>query len=87
MAESEVGTCAICGAALDPLPQIRGNDLLHGVEGDFAVHVCRSCGAGNTRPRVPDSELGPTTRRAMGPTAKRPAHSPTGSGAWSLGAR
>lgn len=67
MAESEVGTCAICGAALDPLPQIRGNDLLHGVEGDFAVHVCRSCGAGNTRPRVPDSELGPYYPSGYGP--------------------
>lgn len=52
-----VGNCAICGNELPHRPAIRGSDLLHGVPGEFDVYVCRTCGAGNTRPFATDDEL------------------------------
>jgi SAM-dependent methyltransferase len=38
-------------------PSIEGADLLHGVRGEFAVHVCAGCGAGNTMPRAGSADL------------------------------
>jgi SAM-dependent methyltransferase len=53
----EVGSCAVCSAGLPEAPAIRGADLLHGTPGEFFVHVCESCGAGNTRPMAGAAEL------------------------------
>lgn len=49
--------CSICGAGLPETPQITGRDLLHAVPGEFAVHVCSGCGAGNTRPPLSAEQL------------------------------
>jgi SAM-dependent methyltransferase len=53
----DVGYCAICKVALERRPLIQSGDLLHGVEGTFAVHVCPGCGAGNTRPDADDAAI------------------------------
>lgn len=47
----------MCGAGLAARPAIRGSDLLHGTPGEFRVHVCGGCGAGNTRPPADAEEL------------------------------
>ena len=49
--------CLLCGATLDEQPIIISPDRQLGTPGNFAVHVCRSCGAGSTTPQVDDSEL------------------------------
>jgi SAM-dependent methyltransferase len=51
-------SCPACGAALPAEPAIHGSDRLHGIPGDFAVHVCAACGAGRTTPLVPTERLG-----------------------------
>jgi SAM-dependent methyltransferase len=68
-AAADPGTCAVCGTALPSEPAIRGADLLHGSEGEFAVHICPACGAGNTRPRAGDEELARFYPDAYGPHA------------------
>ena len=50
--------CPACGAPLPQAPAIRGSDRLHGIPGDFAVHVCGGCGSGRTVPIVPTERLG-----------------------------
>ena len=54
---------------MPPSPSIRGTDLLHGVEGEFAVHVCPACGAGNTMPRAGRAELDRFYPTGYGPHA------------------
>ena len=49
--------CPACGEPLPAAPAIRGADRLHGVPGEFVVHVCRSCGSGRTLPHVPPEQL------------------------------
>jgi SAM-dependent methyltransferase len=51
-------TCPACGAALPEAPAIRGVDRLHGIPGDFDVHVCPACRSGRTVPLVPTDRLG-----------------------------
>jgi SAM-dependent methyltransferase len=51
-------SCPACGAPLPSAPAIRGADRLHGIPGDFAVHVCTACGSGRTTPVVPTERLG-----------------------------
>ena len=51
-------SCPACGAALPGEPAIRGSDRLHGIPGDFAVHVCPACRSGRTTPIVPTGRLG-----------------------------
>jgi SAM-dependent methyltransferase len=51
-------SCPACGAPLPGTPAIRGADRLHGIPGDFAVHVCATCGSGRTAPVVPTERLG-----------------------------
>lgn len=63
----DAGACAVCGAALAAEPAISGADLLHGTEGEFFVHVCAACGAGNTRPLASDAELARFYPGAYGP--------------------
>jgi SAM-dependent methyltransferase len=65
------GLCVLCGSHLPAEPSIRGTDLLHGVAGEFAVHVCPRCGAGNTRPRASDEELARFYPDAYGPHASK----------------
>ena len=43
---------------LPDAPAIHGRDRLHGIPGDFAVHVCPACGSGRTLPLVPTEQLG-----------------------------
>ena len=50
--------CPACDAHLAGQPAIVGGDRLHGVGGEFAVHVCGACGSGRTAPYVPPDELG-----------------------------
>jgi SAM-dependent methyltransferase len=50
--------CPACGTRLPDLPAIRGSDRLHGIAGEYAVHVCLSCGSGRTLPMVPTELLG-----------------------------
>ena len=50
--------CPACGAPLPARPAIAGGDRLHGIAGEFAVHVCAGCGSGRTLPYVPPDELG-----------------------------
>jgi SAM-dependent methyltransferase len=50
--------CPACGAPLPPEPAIVGRDRLHGLPGEFAVHVCGGCGSGRTLPLVPTERLG-----------------------------
>src|SRR5215208_4506624 len=50
--------CPACGAPLPGQPSITGGDRLHGIRGEFAVHVCGACGSGRTAPYVPTDELG-----------------------------
>ena len=45
-------------ARLPDAPAIHGRDRLHGIPGDFAVHVCPACGSGRTLPLVPTERLG-----------------------------
>ena len=45
-------------AGLPDAPAIHGRDRLHGVPGEFAVHVCPACGSGRTLPLVPTERLG-----------------------------
>jgi SAM-dependent methyltransferase len=52
------GACPACGEPLPESPAIRGGDRLHGIEGDFVVHVCPACGSGRTLPYVPAERLG-----------------------------
>ena len=68
-ASAEAGTCAVCETELPRRPEIRGADLLHGVPGEFAVHVCPGCGAGNTRPLESAAELARFYPDAYGPHA------------------
>jgi SAM-dependent methyltransferase len=63
----EPGVCAACDAPLPGEPAIAGADLLHGSEGEFFVHVCTACGAGNTRPPAADEELARFYPDAYGP--------------------
>src|SRR4051812_30659113 len=63
------GSCAVCGAKLPAEPAISGADLLHGSEGEFFVHVCRSCGAGITRPEESEAGLAGFYPDAYGPHA------------------
>ena len=63
------GACAACGAELPALPAIVGADLLHGTPGEFRVHVCPACGAGNTRPEAGAGELQGLYPRGYGPHA------------------
>jgi SAM-dependent methyltransferase len=51
-------TCPACGGGLPDAPAIHGRDRLHGVPGDFAVHVCPACGSGRTLPLMPTEQLG-----------------------------
>lgn len=51
-------TCPACGGGLPDAPAIHGRDRLHGVPGEFAVHVCPACGSGRTLPLVPTERLG-----------------------------
>lgn len=64
---TDSGACAVCGELLPAEPAIRGADLLHGTDGEFFVHVCPGCGAGNTRPRATDAELAAFYPDAYGP--------------------
>lgn len=50
-------TCDLCGGALSDRPAIDGIDRQLGTPGEFAVHICRQCGAGVTIPRVDTPEL------------------------------
>jgi SAM-dependent methyltransferase len=63
-------SCQICAAPL-PEPTIRAPDRLHGTDGDFAVAVCTSCGAGTTLPRVDDEHLGAFYPGEYGPYNER----------------
>ena len=47
-----------CSSPLPVEPAIHGADRLHGISGDFAVHVCATCGSGRTTPVVPTERLG-----------------------------
>lgn len=51
-------TCPACGVSLPDAPAIRGRDRLHGIPGEFDVHVCTGCGSGRTLPAVPTERLG-----------------------------
>jgi SAM-dependent methyltransferase len=51
-------SCPACGAVLPEEPGIRGADRLHGIPGDFTVHLCATCGSGRTAPVVPTERLG-----------------------------
>jgi SAM-dependent methyltransferase len=42
--------CLACGGELAAQPAIVGHDLLHGVPGTHAVHVCELCASGTTLP-------------------------------------
>jgi SAM-dependent methyltransferase len=55
---SDGPTCPACGAPLPGAPAIRGRDRLHGIPGEFDVHVCPACGSGRTLPAVPTERLG-----------------------------
>ena len=55
---SDALTCPACGAPLPAAPAIRGRDRLHGIPGEFDVHVCSACGSGRTVPLVPTERLG-----------------------------
>ena len=55
---SDAFTCPACGAPLPSAPAIRGRDRLHGIPGEFDVHVCPACGSGRTLPAVPTERLG-----------------------------
>ena len=71
-------SCAACGAELPAEPAILGSDRLHGIPGDFAVHVCEACGSGRTAPVVPTERLGelyPQGYNAYGLPANRLARS------------
>jgi SAM-dependent methyltransferase len=50
--------CPACAAPLPAQPAIAGGDRLHGIPGEFTVHVCGACGSGRTTPYVPPGELG-----------------------------
>jgi SAM-dependent methyltransferase len=56
--ETSVPACPACGAALPATPAIRGSDRLHGLPGEFLVHVCAQCGSGRTLPLVATEGLG-----------------------------
>ena len=49
--------CPACGGPLEPEPQLRGFDRLHGTPGSFEVRVCSACGSGRTFPVVGAAEL------------------------------
>jgi SAM-dependent methyltransferase len=51
-------SCPACGADLPAEPAIKGGDRLHGIPGEFDVHVCERCGSGRTVPLVPTERLG-----------------------------
>jgi SAM-dependent methyltransferase len=50
--------CPGCGGPLPDAPALRGRDRLHGIPGEFDVHVCGACGSGRTLPEVPTERLG-----------------------------
>jgi SAM-dependent methyltransferase len=69
--------CPGCGAELPQAPAIRGRDRLHGVLGEFAVHVCPACGSGRTTPLVATADLGalyPQSYNAYALPAAAPLH-------------
>ena len=49
--------CLACAGELSERPEIVGRDLMHGVPGSFAVHVCGRCGSGTTLPIVGAEEI------------------------------
>jgi SAM-dependent methyltransferase len=51
-------SCPACDGPLPAAPAIRGRDRLHGIPGEFAVHVCGRCGSGRTVPYVGAERLG-----------------------------
>lgn len=64
------GECPLCGSPLPDGVDLHGVDRNYGVEGEFAVRICRSCGGGVTAPAINAAELGglyPTTYQAYQP--------------------
>ena len=71
---SVAGRCPVCGTPLPEAPAIRGGDLLHGVAGEFSVHICAGCGAGVTRPEAAEGDLGAYYPDSYGPHASDRSH-------------
>jgi SAM-dependent methyltransferase len=51
-------SCPACNETLPATPSIRGGDRLHGIRGEFVVHICARCGSGRTLPYVAADRLG-----------------------------
>ncbi len=48
--------CIVCGGDVDPTPAINSRDRVFVSHERYAVHECRRCGLGLTRPRLSDEE-------------------------------
>lgn len=51
-------SCPACDKPLPATPAIRGRDRLHGIPGEFVVHICGWCRSGRTLPYVAAECLG-----------------------------